>query len=188
MGPQKRYLGSRKNGFSFYSRLSREEQSAFRDASLKFEEIKEALSPLASKHGIGVLELLSFVKDHAFFPNTIFSRKLTVLESVVKHLKEKGLALRRISQLIGRDERNIWNISMQAARKHPRPFAPGDARFWIPVSVIADTPLSALECVVCHLKEEFPLTYHEIAVLMERDDRTIWTVYQRARRKNAKRA
>lgn len=172
----------------FYSKLSQEERKAFLEASNLISSAKEALLPLAERHGIKLDEILSLAKDQVFFPNTIFTRKLTCLESVVKHLKEKGLSLRRIAELIGRDERNVWNIAKQAAKKHPKQFAPGDARFWIPASVIADTPLSALECVVVHLKDEFSLTYHEIAALMERDDRTIWTVVQRARRKNAKKA
>ena len=56
----------------------------------------------------------------------------------------------------------------------------------IPSNILTDRSVSVLEAIVKYLKEKKNLTYHEIAVLLNRDDRTIWTVYQRARKKNAK--
>jgi DNA-directed RNA polymerase specialized sigma24 family protein len=56
----------------------------------------------------------------------------------------------------------------------------------IPSNIFIDRSISVLEAIVKYLKEKKGLTYHEIAVLLNRDDRTIWTVYQRARKKNAK--
>ena len=45
--------------------------------------------------------------------------------------------------------------------------------------------LSILESIVRYLKETGSLSYHNIAILLKRDDRTIWTVYKRALKKNA---
>ncbi|RJQ17200.1 hypothetical protein C4573_04065 [Candidatus Woesearchaeota archaeon] len=53
----------------------------------------------------------------------------------------------------------------------------------IPSSIFQDRALKVLEILVEYLKEERALSYHEIAVLLNRDDRTIWTVYQRAKKK-----
>ncbi|MBI2128672.1 hypothetical protein HYU07_00385 [Candidatus Woesearchaeota archaeon] len=53
----------------------------------------------------------------------------------------------------------------------------------IPVSILKDRKLSALEAISEYLKETLNMNYHEIAVLMNRDDRTIWTVYSRAKKK-----
>lgn len=53
----------------------------------------------------------------------------------------------------------------------------------IPMEIIKNRNLSILESIVKFLKEARNLTYHEIAVLLNRDDRTIWTVYSRARKK-----
>lgn len=58
----------------------------------------------------------------------------------------------------------------------------------IPVSVISDRSLATLESVVEYLKEKKNLSYHEIAVLLKRDDRTVWTCYSRAKKKRAKEA
>ena len=56
----------------------------------------------------------------------------------------------------------------------------------IPISVLADRSVASLEAVVEYLKDSLHLTYHEIAELLNRDDRTIWTCYNRAKQKRAK--
>lgn len=53
----------------------------------------------------------------------------------------------------------------------------------IPSFVFKDRRLKVLEVLVEYLKEDCNLSYHEIAILLNRDDRTIWTVYQRALKK-----
>ena len=40
-----------------------------------------------------------------------------------------------------------------------------------------------MESVVFYMKDSLEMTYHEIAVSLNRDDRTIWTVYNRALKK-----
>jgi hypothetical protein len=53
----------------------------------------------------------------------------------------------------------------------------------IPTSIFLDRSISVLEAISKYLKEEKNLTYHQIAVLLNRDDRTIWTCYNRAKGK-----
>ena len=48
---------------------------------------------------------------------------------------------------------------------------------------MADRSFSTLESIVRYLKESCHLSLHEIAVILNRDDSTIWTVYDRAKRK-----
>jgi len=40
-----------------------------------------------------------------------------------------------------------------------------------------------MESVVYYMKNTLEMTYHEIAISLNRDDRTIWTVYNRALKK-----
>ena len=54
----------------------------------------------------------------------------------------------------------------------------------IPLEIFRDRKVAVLECIARYLKEVEGMTYHEIAILLNRDDRTIWTVYNRARKKN----
>ncbi|MAG50254.1 hypothetical protein CL621_01275 [archaeon] len=53
----------------------------------------------------------------------------------------------------------------------------------IPSHVLKDRTLSVLEALVEYLKEKQNLTYHEISILINRDERNIWTVYSRAKKK-----
>ncbi len=56
-------------------------------------------------------------------------------------------------------------------------------KYTVPISVFADRTLASLEAIVEFLKENYGLSYHEIAELLHRDDRTIWTCYHRAKKK-----
>ncbi|HLD04640.1 MAG TPA: hypothetical protein VJG90_02875 [Candidatus Nanoarchaeia archaeon] len=56
----------------------------------------------------------------------------------------------------------------------------------IPTKIFQDRRLAVLESIVLFLKEEQELSFHEIAILLNRDDRTIWTVYNRVKKKREK--
>jgi DNA-directed RNA polymerase specialized sigma24 family protein len=53
----------------------------------------------------------------------------------------------------------------------------------IPTSIFRDRDLSVLEAIAEYLKDKKGMRYSEIAQLLNRDDRTIWTSYQRAKQK-----
>jgi hypothetical protein len=53
----------------------------------------------------------------------------------------------------------------------------------IPAAVLDNRRLGILESVVKFLREEHDYTLAKIAVLLKRDNRTIWSTYERARRK-----
>lgn len=56
----------------------------------------------------------------------------------------------------------------------------------IPSSIFKDRKLSVLEVMAEYFKEVKGLKYSEIARLLNRDDRTIWTAYKRAKEKRKK--
>jgi len=58
-----------------------------------------------------------------------------------------------------------------------------DSSITLPTYIFRDRTLKPLEAVVEYLREHRQLTLHQIARLLNRDDRTIWTVYDRAKRK-----
>lgn len=53
----------------------------------------------------------------------------------------------------------------------------------IPSSIFRNRNVAVLEALAQYLKEDAGMTYHQIAVLLNRDDRTIWTCYSRASKK-----
>ncbi len=53
----------------------------------------------------------------------------------------------------------------------------------IPSLVLRNRKLSALEAIIEYLKEIRKLSYHEISLILNRDERNIWTIYNRAKKK-----
>lgn len=140
---------------------------------------------LSLRYGIAFPEVMSAAKGDALVPDTAFIRGVGILEAVVKYLKEQqGLPNRRIARLTGRDSRSVWQAYSKASKKHPGKLALGSAKAYIPVSVLRKKGSGVLEAVAEYMKDSLGMTYHEIAVSLKRDDRTIWTAYNRRRRKD----
>jgi len=53
----------------------------------------------------------------------------------------------------------------------------------IPPTIFKHTSLSVMESIVDYLKTSQGLNFHEIGILLDRDERNVWTVYQRAQKK-----
>ena len=53
----------------------------------------------------------------------------------------------------------------------------------IPLSIFSTDKLSTLEIIVKYFKENLNKKYHEIALLLNRNDRTIWSTYQNSIKK-----
>ena len=54
----------------------------------------------------------------------------------------------------------------------------------IPSSIFRDRKLAPLEAITEHLKDNLGMSFHEIALVLNRNDRTIWTCYSRAKKKH----
>jgi hypothetical protein len=120
-------------------------------------------------------------------PISVFSNSsLSSLETISKYIKEElGLSFREMSFILNRDERTIWGAYHSAQSKMNQRFSVKYTGFFIPLSIIKERKLSILESITEYLKEQCSLRYCKIAVLLNRDDRTIWTVYKRAKKKRA---
>ncbi len=121
-------------------------------------------------------------------PSSIFvDRDLAPLESLTAYLREEeGLSYHEIAVLVGRDDRTIWTCYSRAQKKRSSPATATVAArpsADIPVAIFKDRSLAPLETLTNYLKESEGLSFHEIAVLLNRDDRTVWTCYDRSRKK-----
>ena len=123
-------------------------------------------------------------------PTTIFcDRSLSFLEALVEYLKEQlNLSYHEIAVLTNRDERNIWTLYRRA--EHKRSATSPDTKkspfIQIPLSVVTDRSVSILEVVVEHLRNKARLSNHQIAMLLNRSDKTVSTVYMRTKKKRTK--
>ncbi len=53
----------------------------------------------------------------------------------------------------------------------------------IPSTIFVGTKLTIFEAVVKYLKEERKLSFRQIGYALDRDERNVWTVYHRAKKK-----
>jgi len=120
------------------------------------ERIKQIIDELKS-HNITKQDLvLSFLQEEQALSKIFDKDTIETLETITKHLKE------------------VKNLKLKT---------PPTTGYSIPVTILSDRTLSALEHVTIYLKETHGLSYKEIATLLNRDQRTIWTTYQRAAQK-----
>ena len=108
---------------------------------------------------------------------------LSSLEAIVKYLKEElNLKFSKIAKLLNRSNKTIWATYHNAVKKMPFSFGSISRDIMIPVSAISNRSFSTLESVVSFIKE-FDYSNHDVGVMLHLDDRTIWTVYDRVKKK-----
>jgi DNA-binding CsgD family transcriptional regulator len=147
---------------------------------------------LMRRHNLSYHEVIDLIyqkkvieNGYVLIPSFIFGcRELGVLEVITKYLKEElGLSYHQIAIYLNRDERTIWTTYSKAKQKKRGKIDTGKEKFLVPSSIFKDKAFGPLEVLTRYLKEELELSYHEIAALLNRNDRTIWTTYNRAKKK-----
>jgi len=124
---------------------------------------------------------------HVFIPVSIFSNnRLSCLEATVKYLREnEKLSNNETARLLGRAQQAAWITYRNAAKKLAKQFIPEKHDLMIPTEALS-SGLSALESISLYLNQKYGIGYSKIATLLNRDQRTIWTVCDRARKKLAR--
>lgn len=142
------------------------------------EEVKELISKIEKK-----------LRKEVRIPVSIFdNNELSILEGVCKYLKEElKVSFHKIALLLNRDDRTIWATYNNSLKKRKERLQLKESETSIPVSLLKNRKLTAFESIVLYLKDDYRLNYHQIGVLLRRDERNIWATYARARKKNAKR-
>lgn len=136
------------------------------------------------KHLEKEIRLVQEKKYSLQLPISIFRNRLSSLEIVVKYLHEnEKRSFTEIAGLLNRDYRTIWSAYQRAVRKHLH-LDVSDSSISIPVSLFSERKYAPLEVVVSYLKEAKQLNFTEIASLLQRSPKTIWTVYQRKKEKD----
>jgi len=127
----------------------------------------------------GLIRLIDYEKLVSI-PISIFKNN-SPLESLVKYLKENlNLSLSEISRLLNRDQRTIW-ITYDNASKKIRELEVKE-KILIPISLFSNRKLSVLENLVYYLiKKEISLI--KISSMLNRDYKTIYTIYTRSLKK-----
>jgi len=136
-----------------------------------------------------VVDLLSdeerkflFRKAKTQVPLSIFSGKLSGLESVVVYLKDRqGKRVKDIAKILNRKLPTIYATYSNAKRKKGKLDCSGE--LFIPLSIFSNRRISILESLVSYLRDEEKLTLIQIAKILNKAYGTIKTVYWRYNKK-----
>lgn len=116
-------------------------------------------------------------------PSSIFSEKLTPFESAVKFLIEnKKINYSEIGRILQKDRQVIWITYKRTAKKVSSTFKNLDFTNSIPLQKLSSNKYSIAELIVAHFKE-LNLKNSDIAKILKKDPKTIWTFYNRYKRK-----
>ena len=148
----------------------------------KIELVSYFINEIKRLHNATEQEIIG--KKEASIPIGVFGNDmLSSLEAVVKYLKEDlKLRLSKIGKLLNRSSKTIWATYSNAARKMPSSFGEVSRDILVPASAFSDRSFSTLESLVGFVKG-LDYSNHEVALMLHLDDRTIWTVYDRVKKK-----
>ena len=155
----------------------------------EFLKLRELFFEAKKTYKLNGSELLTkkIEREEVLIPVSVFSKKLSSLEAITKYLRENlELKNKETAKITKRSVKTIYQAYNSAREKISKKFEVKETRYYVPVSVLSNRKLGVLENVVKFLKENYELNYSEIARLLGRDPRTIWTAYSRSREKNAK--
>ena len=158
--------------------------SKFRDFSKeeKIGLVSYFIGELKRLHDVSESEILG--KKEASIPIGVFSNDaLSSLEAIVKYMKEElKLRFSKIAKLLNRSGKTVWATYSKASKKMPSSFDDISRQIMIPASAISNRAYSTLESVVGFVKD-LDYSNHEVAEMLHLDDRTIWTVWDRVKKK-----
>jgi hypothetical protein len=147
-----------------------------------FKELKKLYELIKSEMPAADVALKLEEKE-ILIPSCIFNKKFSAFESVVKYLKEnKGMHNRQIALLLCKSQKSIWQTYHLAMKKHAKGLDIVDSPYYIPISIFKK-PFTVLESIVKYCRERLNMSYHETASMLHRDERTIWTTYERAKQR-----
>jgi hypothetical protein len=185
--------------------LSRKKKKIKEDKLVKavliIEEIKEKhsasnsevmqvlIEEIQKKYNITKEELLDLIDENKLesIPAGIFAKNLGGLEAICKYLKEnRGMSYVEIARLLNRDQRTIWTAYKKASKKVSERIEINENDTLLPLSYLGNREYTIIESSIIYLKEK-GFRYVEIARLLNRDQRNIWSTYQKATKYKEKR-
>jgi len=157
-------------------------------------ELVSSYDTLVKKYG-SENNILEYLKHDNMIPLNLFCSKSPCLEVVVKFMVDNlNLDCETISVILNRNIKNInkaYNKSSNKNYKHQLESNKSLAivnhneisNIMVPLVIFKHNSLSMLESLVKYIKDVHAMKYSQIATILNRDQRTIWTIYNRASKK-----
>ena len=164
------------------------------EESTSLAKLGGLFSKLSSDYNMDYGNIAAILKkrqSYASIPASIFNNVLSPLENVVLYLSVRyRFNQTKIAEILCRDHTTIWTTLENAQQKINRlkytgmiDKLPDSEKILVPVKIFSDRKLSILEDISMYMKDRFNMSYHEIAIVLGKNDRTIWTVVNRGWRK-----
>jgi len=168
------------------------EEALAKELDKEIDAINTFVQAILEKNDISFSKLVEILRQKRGektvikVPCCIFKeRSLGILEALTKYIKEElDLGYNEIASLLNRDNRVIWRTYSNAGKKLKKRLAVDKKTIWIPISIFTDKKLGLLESLTKYLREDIEMTNYQIASALNRDNRTIWTSYSRAKKKS----
>ena len=113
----------------------------------------------------------------------MFTKELSPFETVVKYLRQsKGMKFPEIGKMLGKNPSSCWLAYRNASSKCSKKFIVRFSEHDIPLGELRSDKFSLLELITAYLKDE-GLKFSEMAKLLKRNERTLWTAYHRKMKK-----
>lgn len=146
----------------------------------EFLELKRTLALLQEKYGVDLsLDSTKEISSDVV-ALSVFSTDAPPLVSLVHYLSSARFDVKKIAELLHRSEKTIYQ-----ARSH-NSYASIDYSLdsvSIPLEVFCTRDVSIMEAAVYYLHKEKDMRFVEIAKEVNKDPRTIWTMWNRAKKK-----
>ncbi len=154
----------------------------------------KVLAFLQNAYGISHHDLLVLIKEKErqkieqeshYIPLSLFAKTpLSSLEIITCFLRDiKKLKFSEMEKILGRDQRVLSTTYRNAKKKYPSEIKISSSTYYVPCHLLQNKQLSVLENIIFYMKAEYQLHNHEIAKLLNKDPRTIWTVLNRIKKK-----
>ncbi len=166
-------------------------------SSVKKKDERQLLEVLTLLKKVEPKEILKLLKkkekqerqqQSQYIPVSLFAATpLSSLEAITVYLREKQqLQFVQMEKLLGRNQIALSTTYRRARKKYTGSLDIAETKYHIPCMIIADKKLSVLESIVWYLKKTYAFSNAKIAILLKKDQRTIWTVLSRAKKKEVR--
>jgi len=130
---------------------------------------------------VGISEKIIDLSSPRYIPIEIFTNELGIFETLVKYMKDNfDISFTEIGNLVNRSPKTIWEICRKNKKNHIK--KQKKSILLIPAVIFSNRNFSPLESLTFFLKDK-GLRNRDIAYLLKRNERNIWTVYNRALKK-----
>ncbi len=159
-------------------------------------QLHKILAFLRDRYHVSPSEVLALIdakkkekaaEDYAIPVSLFAASPLSSLEAITVYLREEsGLKFSQMEKIVGRNQIVLSTTYRNARKKYRQQLTVPDSKETIPSYILKNKQLSVLENIVFYLKSKYHLHNSEIAKLLNKDPRTIWTVLYRIQKKAMK--